>query len=188
LSCAARAWWSDGSRRGSSSNAANSSRTILRRLRGHPHHLVMAVEVVVQEALERVGLGAQRSGERDQRRRARTSSSEAGAAAAIRRVLSASQVDDQRVDHPPHGLVDHPALARSPETPGARRRMPGEQRHRFELRDVEQAGAQAVVDVVVVVGDLVGQIGDLRFERRLPACRKRSPSSPSGARSRASSA
>ena len=33
---------------------------------------------------------------------------------------------------------------------------------------VEQAGAQAVVDVVVVVGDLVGEIGDLRFERRPP--------------------
>ncbi len=34
---------------------------------------------------------------------------------------------------------------------------------------VDQAGAQAVVDVVVVVGDLVGEVRDLRLEARLPA-------------------
>ncbi len=38
-----------------------------------------------------------------------------------------------------------------------------DQRHLAKVVDAEQAGAQAVVDVVVVVGDVVGQRGDLRL-------------------------
>ena len=37
----------------------------------------------------------------------------------------------------------------------------------IELARVDQAGIEAVVEVMGVVGDLVRQIGDLRFERRL---------------------
>ena len=44
---------------------------------------------------------------------------------------------------------------------------------------VDQAGAQAVVEIVIVVGDLVGEVGDLRFERGCRRWMKRSPSSPS---------
>ena len=44
-------------------------------------------------------------------------------------------------------------LARTPRRPAARR----------EIGEREQAGAQAVVDVVVVVGDVVGERGDLRL-------------------------
>ncbi len=39
------------------------------------------------------------------------------------------------------------------------------QRHLLEVVDREQAGAQAVVDVVRVIGDVVGEGGDLRLER-----------------------
>src|SRR5882672_8097941 len=37
----------------------------------------------------------------------------------------------------------------------------------IELCQAQQPRAQAVIDVVVVVRDLVGEICDLRFERRL---------------------
>ena len=43
-----------------------------------------------------------------------------------------------------------------------------EQLDPVELPDPQQPRAQAVVDVVVVVGDLVGEIGHLCLERRLP--------------------
>jgi hypothetical protein len=46
--------------------------------------------------------------------------------------------------------------------------VPRENADLRKLFDREQTGAQAIVDVVVVVGDLVGEIGELRFERRLP--------------------
>ena len=45
--------------------------------------------------------------------------------------------------------------------------MHGEQRHLEQLLDADQAGADAVVDVVVVVGDLVGEIRELRLQARL---------------------
>ena len=41
----------------------------------------------------------------------------------------------------------------------------GNQRHGFELFQRDQTGTQAVIHIVIVVGDLVGQIGDLRFQR-----------------------
>ena len=58
-------------------------------------------------------------------------------------------------------------------------RMAGEEADSVELLEREQAGAQAVIDIVVVVGDLVGQIADLRFQRGRRPSRKRRPSSPS---------
>ena len=40
-----------------------------------------------------------------------------------------------------------------------------DQRHRLEVVEREQAGAQAVVDVMGVIGDVVGDGRDLRLER-----------------------
>ena len=39
-----------------------------------------------------------------------------------------------------------------------------EERQRPELLERDQTGAQAVVDVVIVVGDLVGEVRELRLE------------------------
>ena len=39
------------------------------------------------------------------------------------------------------------------------------ERHHLEIIDAEQAGAQAVVDVVGVIGDIVGEGGGLRLQR-----------------------
>ena len=41
----------------------------------------------------------------------------------------------------------------------------GGQRHHLEVVDGEQAGAQAVVDVVGVIGDIVGEGRGLRLQR-----------------------
>ena len=42
--------------------------------------------------------------------------------------------------------------------------QPPHQRQLEQLVDVEQAGAKPVVDVVIVIGNVVGNRGDLRFE------------------------
>ena len=42
----------------------------------------------------------------------------------------------------------------------------GGQRHHLEIVKVEQAGAQAVVDIVGVIGDVIGNRSDLRLHRR----------------------
>jgi len=47
--------------------------------------------------------------------------------------------------------------------------LAAEDRDLAQLLDRDQAGADAVVDVVVVVGDRVGQVGELCLERRLAA-------------------
>ena len=39
------------------------------------------------------------------------------------------------------------------------------ERHHLEIVDAKQAGAQAVVDIVGVIGDVVGKGCDLRFQR-----------------------
>ena len=46
------------------------------------------------------------------------------------------------------------------------------QLHFAQVLERDQAGAQAVVDIVIVVGDLVGEIGQLRLETGLLAIHK----------------
>jgi hypothetical protein len=45
--------------------------------------------------------------------------------------------------------------------------MSRKQRHCAQLLDAQKAGTQTIIDVVVVVGDLVGDVRDLCFESRL---------------------
>ena len=39
------------------------------------------------------------------------------------------------------------------------------ERHHLEIVDTKQPGAQAIVDIVGVIGDVVGKGRDLRFQR-----------------------
>ena len=57
--------------------------------------------------------------------------------------------------------------------------LPPEQRHLAQAVQHDQPRAHAVVDIVIVVRDLVGEIGELRFEAGCRRLRKRSPTSPS---------
>ena len=39
------------------------------------------------------------------------------------------------------------------------------QRHFGMLFERDQPGAQTIIDIVIVVGDFIGKVGDLRFQR-----------------------
>ena len=47
--------------------------------------------------------------------------------------------------------------------------LAAEHAHFVQCRQVDQLRADAIIDIMVVVGDLVGEIGDLRLEPRLLA-------------------
>ena len=95
------------------------------------------------------------------------------AAMAARRFLD--QVAHDVVDHAPDDLV-HQAPARQLAVAREHRIvLAREQRHAASSLERDQSGAQAVVHVVVVVGDRVREIGDLRLEARLPALEEALP-------------
>ena len=79
------------------------------------------------------------------------------------------QVAHDLVDHAPDHLVDEAAAGQLAVAREHRVVLAREQRHAAQLLERHQAGAQAVVDVVVVVGDGVGEVRDLRLEARLAA-------------------
>ena len=66
-----------------------------------------------------------------------------------------------------------------PDIAARPRRTGGEHAHLAQRRQIDQLCTDAVIDVVVVVGDLVGEVGDLRLKPGCWRLRKRSPSSPS---------
>jgi hypothetical protein len=45
--------------------------------------------------------------------------------------------------------------------------LPAEQTHVQQLGDFDHPGADAVIDIVVVIGDFIGQVGNLGFEAGL---------------------
>src|SRR5438445_10831119 len=73
------------------------------------------------------------------------------------------KVAHHAIDQPANRLVDQ---ARLVETGIARANLleyRTDERHLGKIGDGEEPGAQAVVDVVVVVGNVVGERGDLRL-------------------------
>jgi len=85
------------------------------------------------------------------------------------------QVIDDVVDHASHDLVDQPARRQVRITCGNRIVLAAEDRDFLELVEPEQAGAKSVVDVVVVVGDLVGEIRELSLESGLASFEETAP-------------
>ena len=89
------------------------------------------------------------------------------------------EVANQGVDHLTDGFVDQatPAerwIARLNQSDVAR-----EKADLAQLLQTDEAGAQAIVDIMVVVGNFVGEIAYLRFQDGCPPTRNRSPTSPS---------
>ena len=82
------------------------------------------------------------------------------------------QIDHHEVDHAPHGLIDQPAPGQTRPARLDHAPLGGEQRDLVELRERDQPRAQPVVHVMVVVGNLVCQVGKLRFDRGLSAVKK----------------
>ena len=140
------------------------------RLGGHAQHAIVAVEVLAQVALELEVLGVDFVTEHQQRLRLRADVLDArGREPGDRRTRRADQVVDQVVDHPPHHLVHQAARAEVGVALDDAVVLAAEDRDPAQLLDRDQAGTDAVVDVVVVVGDRVGQVGELRLERGLAA-------------------
>ena len=89
----------------------------------------------------------------------------------------ASQIGDQHVHHAPYRSWTSaaPRARKASRTASSwwRRWQPS------TADRAKQPRAQAVIHVVVVVGDLIGQVGHLRLQRRPLLPTKRSPTSPS---------
>jgi len=79
------------------------------------------------------------------------------------------EVDGDIVDHSPDGLVYELALLQRGVVLADRGVFALEQAHVGEAGHVDETRPQPVVDVVIVVGDLIGQVGNLRLETRLLA-------------------
>ena len=77
------------------------------------------------------------------------------------------QIDHQGIDHAPHGFVNQTAAIKLRVLGLGHLQMARKQADLFQLLKRDQARTQTVVHVVVVVGDLVGEVGDLRFKTRL---------------------
>ncbi len=85
------------------------------------------------------------------------------------RLAGADQVDDDVIDHAADDFVDQPPLAEVGIFGGHDVELAAEEAGLAQLIEADQLRPDAVVDVVVVVGDLVGHIGDLRLEAGLGA-------------------
>ncbi len=83
------------------------------------------------------------------------------------------EIGDDRVDHRAHGFVDHPAARDFSIAPrgssGNLIVVDAEQFRRAQFVFGQQPGAETVVDVVIVIGDLVGDVCELRLESWLQA-------------------
>jgi len=139
-------------------------------LRGHAQHPVVAVDALTQESLELLMGLEYRGAERDERLRPRSHLRDRGGprlSNPCRRGVD--DVDDDVVDHAADGLVDELALRK----PGMLTPCSGvvavEQADLAQVGYVDEARAQSIVHVVIVVRDLVGEIGELGLEARLPA-------------------
>ena len=127
----------------------------------------MTIQVVQQEALEFTVLVEQRGAERRQRRRFPHVGQGLHGVVLDMHARGVHQVENQRVDDAAHGFGHHTPSRQGRIFLAHLRQVAGENPDLAQLFQRDQSGAQAVVDIVVVVGDLVRQIGDLRFERRL---------------------
>src|SRR5690606_10680633 len=74
---------------------------------------------------------------------------------------------DELADHPPDDLAGEHLPVEARVLALDRPKLLGEERHVGELLERQEARAQAVVDVVVVVCDLVRDVRDLRLETGL---------------------
>ena len=132
----------------------------------------MPIQVGQQEALERGRLQAHRGAEQHQGRqlprlvrRARTSEPD-------RLACSRNDVIDLGTEHATDGFVQHAAAGQGRVLAQHLGAVRLEQFDLVQLLQRQQAGANAVVDVVRVVGDLVGEVAQLRFQGRLGMVQK----------------
>ena len=129
----------------------------------------MTVEIFEQEFFQHIGFCADFVGKSHQRAAEPCRLGVGRRCARKVRRRRDGDVHDQRVDHSTDRFRHCTALRDRRPFLNDLVIVPCESRHALQLLDAEQARSQAIVDVVIVVGDLVGQVRQLRFERRLRA-------------------
>ena len=138
------------------------------RLAGHARHPVVAVHVLQQVALEFDVHPPGLAGETDQRlccdahvgQRGHTCLGDPAPALL-------HQIDNQEVDHSAHCLIHLQPFGSLGVEPVDLFEMDIEQFKLPQARHIKHASTVAVIDIMVVVGDLVSQIADLCLQRRL---------------------
>ncbi len=131
----------------------------------HAHHALMAVHARIQKALDG-GVGLLPSPAKTPPAGPpawRTSAAVPGLSAATRRPVSAITSSIMRVISRRTSLVHAPARLDARILRVDLAHDVADDRHRGDVVEREQVGAQAVVDVMGVVGDVVGERRDLRF-------------------------
>ena len=128
----------------------------------------MVVDATPQEVAQRRVVGTTGGGEGDQRRVRRADVVDAPGFEPHEPVRRRRHhVADHHGDLATHELVDRARLARRDAVEKGR-----DAAQPTQLVQIEEPRAQPVVDVVGVVGDVVGDGGDLRLQRRLPGGRR----------------
>src|SRR5262245_5130485 len=135
------------------------------RLGACAQHARMAIKVGVQKALELPALRQGARAEPYERRCAAHGVDRSRGSAPDVFGAGADEVGHQGVDHAPYRFVYEPAAREPREFAQGRLHVAADDVHPDEALQLDEPGAQAVVDVVVVIGDLVGEVGDLRLER-----------------------
>ena len=130
----------------------------------HAQHLVVLVEVLAEEGFEGVELGAHLWGVAD----------EAGGAVYVRQTLGGmgfdealgmgDEVNGGGVDHAPDHFMHEAATREAGPVFFGALAVGAEDLNRIEGFERQEARAQAVIDIVIVVGNFVGHVGQLGFE------------------------
>ena len=136
------------------------------RLIRHARHLMMLVKIEAQKAFEFLLLTLDCGAECNQWWCRPHIGNVAGGACFDIFCGLACEVHYQRTDHAPHGFMYQPSLVDSWMFAAHLFHVARKNRDPGELLDRQQSGPQAIVDVMVVVRNLIGQIRELRFERR----------------------
>ena len=149
------------------------------RLRGHALHLLVAVEVLSQETLHAQVPGAECMVETDEGERCGSDVLDAaGVCAGNPLATRVDEVGYLAVDHASHDLVDHPSQRKLGPASRHFRIGPGERLFLAEVLDRDQPGPQSIVQIMGIVGDFVGEVGDLRFQGGLSAAHEALPHIP----------
>jgi len=152
-------------------------------LHRHAVNAMVLVEAIAQEALDAQVVSTHPDRQGDQRFPAGVNVLRAGhTGIGDADPAGVDEIGDLGIDRAADHLVREPALLEARPAPahlGCRRGKGFEREH---LLQIEQPGAQPVVHIVVVVGDLVGEVGDLRQQnleiQELAASRDERPAEP----------
>src|SRR6185312_1939900 len=132
----------------------------------HARYLIVLVKMLPQKLFELLLLLRDFPAESDQRRN--SPDFVQGPRACLLDIHCAlpDQISRQRIDHAPHCFMDQPPARDFWVLLSGHCQMACKYTDLLKLLLRNETGSQAVVHIVIVVSDLISEIGDLRFQRR----------------------